>query len=246
MAQNVYDDPTFFEAYSGLARSVGGPQAAMEWPHLQALLPVFEGKRVLDLGCGFGGLCRHASHRGARWVVGVDSSRRMLLEAVERTVETNVSYQLGSMSALGFAQGSFDVVLSTLALHYVARLEPLCAMIAHFLAPGGDFVASFEHPIFTATAAQDWCTVGGQRLHWPVDNYQSEGPRETNFMGGDVLKYHRTAATYINSLIDAGFVIRRLVEPGPDEEMLNENPAWAEASRRPVFMLVAATKARHE
>ena len=85
MAKNVYDDPAFFESYSGLARSVGGPQAAMEWPHLQALLPHFAGKRVLDLGCGFGGLCRYAGRHGARWVVSVDSSRLMLAETVART-----------------------------------------------------------------------------------------------------------------------------------------------------------------
>ena len=41
MNDNVYDDPNFLENYSRLARSVGGPEAALEWPHLRALLPAF-------------------------------------------------------------------------------------------------------------------------------------------------------------------------------------------------------------
>lgn len=239
---SVYDEPEFFERYRGLTRSVGGPQAAMEWPHLQALLPDFRGKRVLDLGCGFGGLCRYAAGQGARLVVGVDSSRRMLEEAAARTKQGNIAYVLGSMDAPGLKDGAFDGVVSTLALHYMEHIEPLYGRIAALLKPGGDFVASLEHPIFTARAEQAWYTVDGQRLHWPVDHYQDEGPRQTNFMGGDVLKYHRTTETYVNRLIDAGFVLRRLVEPGPDEVMLAENPTWVDEARRPIFMMLAATR----
>ncbi|MFW6097615.1 MAG: class I SAM-dependent methyltransferase [Chloroflexota bacterium] len=239
---SAYDDPEFFESYRGLTRSVGGPEAAMDWPHLEALLPDFAHKRVLDLGCGFGGLCRYASRQGARWVVGVDSSRRMLDEAVVRTAQGNIFYVLGSMSAPGLKDGAFDVVVSTLALHYVQYIEPLYRRIAALLRPGGDFVASFEHPVYTARAEQAWHTVDGQRLHWPVDNYQDEGPRQTNFMGGDVLKYHRTTETYVNALLDADFVLRRLVEPGPDEAMLAENAQWGEEARRPMLMMLAATR----
>ncbi len=39
MAQNIYDDPAFFEAYSKLRRSVDGLAGAAEWPALMALLP---------------------------------------------------------------------------------------------------------------------------------------------------------------------------------------------------------------
>lgn len=239
---NVYDDPKFFERYSGLTRSVGGPEAAMEWPHLRALLPDLRGKRVLDLGCGFGGLCRYAAREGARLVVGVDSSRRMLGDAMARTDEGKIFYVLGSMDAPGLKDGAFDAVVSTLALHYVAHIGPLYERIAALLQPGGDFVATFEHPMFTARAEQAWHTVDGRRLHWPVDDYQDEGPRRTNFMGGDVLKFHRTTQTYVNALIDAGFVLRRLVEPGPDEAMAAENPKWVEEARRPLMMMLAATR----
>ena len=70
--------------------------------------------------------------------------------------------------------------------------------------------------MFTARAAQDWhYSEEGERLHWPVDDYQQEGMRQTRFLDNDVVKYHRTVATIINQLIEAGFTIRKLSEPQP-------------------------------
>lgn len=47
---NIYDDKAFFDAYSRMARSTGGLEAAGEWHQLQPLFPAMEGSRVLDLG----------------------------------------------------------------------------------------------------------------------------------------------------------------------------------------------------
>ena len=52
MRENPYDNPVFFEKYSRMDRSQRGLEAAGEWDTLEAMLPDFSGKRVLDLGCG--------------------------------------------------------------------------------------------------------------------------------------------------------------------------------------------------
>ncbi len=102
---------------------------------------------------------------------------------------------------------------------------------------------SVEHPMFTARAAQEWhYGDAGKRLHWPVDDYQQEGPRHTQWLSDDVLKYHRTTATYVNTLIDAGFRLTQIAEPGPSPEMLKEHPDWHDELRRPIFLLIAAIK----
>ena len=72
MAQNIYDTPEFFAAYSRLDRSVAGLDGALEWPAVRALLPALSGLDVLDLGCGFGWFCRWARQQGAAHVTGVD------------------------------------------------------------------------------------------------------------------------------------------------------------------------------
>ena len=51
MKEKAYDNPVFFEKYSQMARSQLGLAGAGEWPTLQPMLPQFEGRRVLDLGC---------------------------------------------------------------------------------------------------------------------------------------------------------------------------------------------------
>jgi SAM-dependent methyltransferase len=69
MKQNIYDEKTFFEKYSKMNRSVKGLEGAGEWKTLEKLLPDFAGKRVLDLGCGFGWHCQYAIDHGAAKVV---------------------------------------------------------------------------------------------------------------------------------------------------------------------------------
>ena len=81
MKENNYDNPGFFSQYRRFPRSVEGLSAAGEWHALQKLFPDFSGKRVLDLGCGFGWHCRYAADHGAAAVIGVDLSEKMLEKA---------------------------------------------------------------------------------------------------------------------------------------------------------------------
>ena len=120
-----------------------------------------------------------------------------------------------------FSASQFDVVISSLAIHYVQSFEALCKKVYAYLKPNGSFVFSVEHPIYTSRNEQDWVyDENGNRLHWAVDHYQTEGIRETTFLTENVIKYHRTLSTYINVLIQAGFTISAVKEPMPSEEML--------------------------
>ena len=69
MKENPYDNPEFFEKYSQMDRSKKGLSGAGEWAALKELLPDFSGKRVLDLGCGYGWHCAYAAEHGAVSVV---------------------------------------------------------------------------------------------------------------------------------------------------------------------------------
>ena len=243
MKQNKYDDPEFFAAYSQMPRSVGGLEEAMEWPAFRDLLPELSRKRVLDLGCGFGWHCRYARQQGAESVVGLDISENMLARARADTHDPGIDYLRSAIEDIDFPAGTFDVAMSSLALHYVARFDLVCRRVHDCLTDGGAFVISVEHPMFTARAAQQWhLGDAGKRLHWPVDDYQDAGPRHTQWLSDDVVKYHRTLAAYVNTLIDSGFRITKLVEAGLSPEMLIEHPNWSDERRRPMFLLIAAVK----
>lgn len=242
MKENKYDDPRFFEKYSQMDRSQKGLAGAGEWHELEQLLPDFRGRRVLDLGCGYGWHCKYAAEHGAACVLGTDISRKMLEAARERNAGTAIEYRQAPMEDLRFPDNSFDVVLSSLAFHYVKDFGPLVRNISRWLIPGGCFVFSVEHPVFTAYGSQDWhYGPDGEILHFPVDNYYLEGPREAVFLGEQVTKYHRTLTTYLDALVHNGFRLVRVVEPRPPESMI-ELPGMRDELRRPMMLLVSAAK----
>ena len=242
MPENPYDDPIFFKKYARMYRSLHGLRGAGEWPMLQKLLPDFTGRKVLDLGCGYGWHCQYAVDHGAAEAVGVDSSRRMLSRARELHTDERIAYRLAAMESLDFPAASFHVVLSSLAFHYVADFPALVGRIAQWLRPGGSFVFSVEHPVFTSYGTQDWWYgPDGPILHFPVDRYFEEGPREAVFLGETMTKYHRTLTTYLQTLLEQGLVLRQVVEPRPPQEMM-DLPGMREELRRPMMLLVGAEK----
>ncbi|OMC94595.1 class I SAM-dependent methyltransferase [Paenibacillus sp. FSL R5-0636] len=242
MKQNKYDDSNFFSAYQQMPRSIGGLAAAGEWHVLKALLPDLHNKSVLDLGCGFGWHCLYAREQQASSVIGVDISEKMLQQAREKTNDPAITYIQLPIEDIDFASEQFDVVLSSLAFHYIETFSAICRKVHAFLKPGGSFIFSVEHPIFTSREEQDWyADEQGKRLHWPVDHYQSEGLRETKFLTENVIKYHRTISTYFNDLIEAGFTIKAVKEPKPSEEMSND-PWMKDEERRPMFLIISAVK----
>ena len=239
--ENKYDDPIFFEKYSEMGRSKYGLQGAGEWPELKKLFPNFSGKAVLDLGCGFGWHCQYAVEQGAAQVTGVDLSEKML-ERARRTTSPSICYLQCPMEDISFPPHSFDLVLSSLAIHYVQDFMALVEKVKNCLKPEGDFIFSVEHPVFTAYGSQDWhYGPSGEILHFPVDNYYYEGQRQAIFLGEPVTKYHRTITTYLNGLLAAGFQLRAVVEPQPPESMM-ELPGMKDEMRRPMMLLVAARK----
>lgn len=242
MSQNIYDNPGFFEGYAQLPRSRQGLAGAPEWPALQAMLPPLGGKRVLDLGCGYGWFCRVAREQGAAEVLGIDLSARMLARAAELTRDEGIRYRQGDLNGLALPAESFDLVYSSLALHYLPELAPLFETVYHSLAAGGSFVFSVEHPIFTCPQPQGWLVDGEGRRSWPINGYQAEGQRVSNWLAEGVIKYHRTLGTHLNALIAAGFAIRHVEDWGPTAAQIAANPALAEEAERPMLLLVAVQK----
>ena len=109
-----------------------------------------------------------------------------------------------------------------------------------WLVAGGAFVFSVEHPMVTAYPVGRYLDEKGEGQHWLVDNYKLEGIRHTQWFIDDVIKYHRSVETYINTLIDKGFTIVRLLEPEATEDEIRKRPELREESRRPTFMLISA------
>ncbi|MBV6660955.1 class I SAM-dependent methyltransferase [Pseudomonas yamanorum] len=240
MTQNIYDTEVFFEGYSKMGRSVEGLAGAPEWPALQAMLPSMPGLKVVDLGCGYGWFSRWAQEQGAEQVLGLDVSQKMLARAKEMTSSSAITYGIADLEKLELPDAAFDLAYSSLAFHYIVDLKGLFARIHQALVPGGRLVFSIEHPIFMAPRQPGWLIDEQGRKSWPVDSYQLEGPRVTNWLADGVIKQHRTVGTLLTLLIQVGFTLTHVDEWGPSEADLKARPALAEELERPMMLLVAA------
>lgn len=242
MAQNIYDNPAFFEGYAQLPRSVQGLDGAPEWPALKGMLPDLSGKSVIDLGCGYGWFCRAARELGALEVTGIDLSEKMLARAAELTNDAHICYQRSDLESIALEENSLDLVYSSLALHYLPELNTLFGKVQKALKPGGSLVFSMEHPIYTCATRQGWLTDDNGERFWGVNHYQDEGKRVSSWLADGVIKYHRTLGTTLNAIINTGLTVGEVNEWGPTRAQIAAWPALAEEAERPMLVLISARK----
>lgn len=225
MTQNIYDTPEFFDRYSQMARSVHGLDGAPEWPALRALMPDLRGRRILDLGCGFGWFCRWAEQQGAAEVLGLDVSQNMLARARATTQSDRIRYQRADLEMLQLAPGGYDLAYSSLTLHYIEHLADLFATVYGALSPGTFRVFGGASDLYRSGKARLRADAAGHRI-WPLNQYAQQGPRTTDWLAKGVIKQHRTLGAYLNLLIQTGFTITHVEEWAPSAEQPRRSQRW--------------------
>ncbi|MCP2339776.1 class I SAM-dependent methyltransferase [Actinomadura rupiterrae] len=139
---------------------------------LAALAGARPGVRVLDVGCGTGYLTRILSTVvGDGEVVGLDPSEPMV-EYARRRAPANCTYVVAGGRETGLPDGSFDVVVSSLAVHHmpVDDRAPAFAEMFRVLRPGGTLlIAEFRPPSNRLVAALTGHMTGPAMRHSPKD-----------------------------------------------------------------------------
>ncbi len=242
--QNIYDNETFFDGYKKLRERKNNANILFEIPALFSLIPDLTGKSVLDLGCGFGEHCKRFVEKGAAKVIGIDISEKMLEVAKKENADPKITYLNIPMEDIGTIDEKFDVVISSLALHYVEDFSGVVKNVYNLLKDGGFFIFSQEHPLNTCHSGGDRWTrdKDGNKLYLNLKNYGIEGERESVWFVDNVKKYHRTFSTVINTLIAGGFAVEKLIEPLPTAEILKEHPDQEDLFHKPDFLLVKVKK----
>lgn len=186
--------------------------ALYERPTTLALLPDVSGRDVLDSGCGPGWYADWLVHRGAR-VVAVDCSRSMV-ELADRRVSGRARVLKADVRNFRgvFPDSAFDLVLSSLVLHYLDDLSEVFVEWARVLRPGGTLVFSTHHPICQATLLDPGYlrpTLIEERWGWLDETMRY---------------YQRPLHDLTEPLTAAGFLIERICEPTPSEALRVEDP----------------------
>jgi 2-polyprenyl-3-methyl-5-hydroxy-6-metoxy-1,4-benzoquinol methylase len=201
---------------------------------LLELLPDPEGLRVLDVACGEGRLARELARRGAK-VVGIDisSAQLELARAAETEEPLGVEYFEADVTSPGvLGDDRFGLVTCHFGLSDIDDLSAAIANVARLLKPGAPFLFSIVHPCFPGwgdDAPSSWP---------PGESYFSERwwRAQNTGLRGKVGSTHRMLATYLNTLIDNGLTIDRVLEPRPDPDWVRRKKPSEDLV--PVFLVV--------
>jgi SAM-dependent methyltransferase len=104
---------------------------------------VSPGSRVLDVGCGTGVLTKALAEAGAI-ATGIDASEPYLGGARQHRPHPNITYELGDIRQMPFANGAFDASVSTLVLDVLPEVEEVVSEMRRVVRRGG-VVASGVH-----------------------------------------------------------------------------------------------------
>ncbi|MCM3783535.1 class I SAM-dependent methyltransferase [Neobacillus mesonae] len=253
---HFYDREEQFTRYMARRGTPENANDTLEEPVIWELAGDVTGRSVLDLGCGDGMFGLKLLNAGAINYTGIEGSYNMYRTAVSNIKELKshaavIHTTIEDWNAAPdhdeagpentnsrLADGKpYDLVVSRLVLHYIEDLGTVLDKIYAALKPGGTFVFSVEHPVITSTLQPS-----GLRTDWIVDQYFVEGYREQDWMGGPVLKYHRTIEDYFSALQKAGFVVSTLRESKPVRERFIHEETYERRRRIPLFLFMGAMK----
>ena len=244
MKQNVYDQETFYKGYKAIRERAYNYNNLLEQPTMQAVMPDVSGKVILDIGCGAGYFAAKCVRDGAKRVIGIDISANMINEARSKYSDEGLQFIQAAFEDVELEPASVDIIVSSLAFHYMADFRALMEKISSVLRDDGELVFSCEHPIVTANkGGEDWVLdEAGEIRHFAVDRYQEQGMRTQTWIVEGVVMYHRSLSTIVNTMVECGLMVDQLVEPTPTEEAIALLPSLVKEFRRPSFLIVKARK----
>lgn len=179
--QNIYDNELFFENFKSIRSKEVNFNDCIETPILLAMLPDLHGKNILDIGCGMGQHAKQYSDMGAKSVLGIDISGKMLEYAGRHFTADNITYRRMAMEDIGGLHQKFDLVTSSLVFDYAKDFDELMQSVYAVMQDDAEFVFSMSHPMVTAYDGQYpryTCLESGERLYANMSNYLIEGERK--------------------------------------------------------------------
>lgn len=248
MRQNIYDNQKFSKEYDKLRKEKKGYNAndLIEIPNFKKLLPNIKDKSILDLGCGYGEMDKYLKEQGAKYILGTDISKHMIEIANNENKIDGVEYQIIPMEEIYKLDKKFDIVISSLAFHYIKDYQKLIEDIYNILNEDGILLFSQEHPLTTASIIdsnqKDNHLEINNKRYYLLSDYNRNGLRKMSWNEEIVHKYHRNISEIINTLIEKKFKIDKILEPTPTKEIIEKVPKYIYQYDKPYFIFIKAHK----
>lgn len=200
---------------------------------LEQLPDNLKGACVLDAGCAAGWYSEKLLSLGAD-VTALDITPEMVA-ATKRRLGENANVLCHDLSTtLPFKDETFELIISSLTLHYIADWEPTFREFHRVLKPSGLILFSVHHPFMDFT-------------QFKTDNYFSRNLlhdvwKKPNSGKVDVYFYRRPLQTIIRETTKY-FTLQRIVEPRPQESFRQKDPkGYERLMTNPHFLIVKSRK----
>jgi SAM-dependent methyltransferase len=201
-------------------------------------------RRILDVGCGEGQVCRLAARlEGVERVVGVDPTWNQITVAASRGGVTG--FARSAAEQLPFSDSSFDAVVACLVFEHMAAVDTALAEVARVLAPNGRFCFFLNHPLLQ-TPGSGWIddqVLDPPEQYWRIGPYLPEAATMEEVEPGVHIRFfHRPLSRYVNALAAHGLLVERMEEPAPPPGFLALAPEYEAAASVPRLLYLRSIK----
>lgn len=177
------------------------------------ILPSIAGIDFVELGCGGGQASVGTAQEGADTAVGVDFSAEQLEHArkLRDLYGVDARFVFGDVTRLPLADESFDVAFSGWVFQMVEELEAALLEARRVLRDDGVLVFDLPHPFYelfdptTETLERSYHAPSRREIVIHED-YES-----------NMVVFDRTVGELHGALVETGFAVRRILEPGSDD-----------------------------
>lgn len=203
-----------------------------EKPAIRKIFGDLSGKSILNIGCGSAVDTQWLIENGAGSVTGIDLSKGLI--AVGKGKYPHLDLRIMDMETLEFEDASFDLLVSSLAIHYLPDWTRALKEANRVLKPGGRYVFSCGHPIdsamkyshegdtYTALLGRGKNKKTGEVEY--IGDYLKPDSNGTSELAMPirnlkVITYTQTFSNMVRYIREAGFTIEAAIEPLPIEQM---------------------------
>jgi SAM-dependent methyltransferase len=180
---------------------------------------------------------------GATSVVGVDPTWAQVEVARQRA--GGPVYARAGAAELPFPDGSFDAVVACLVFEHIESVDEALAEVGRVLRTGGRFLFFLNHPLLQ-TPGSGWIddqVLDPPEQYWRIGPYLVEDASLEEVEKDVFIPFiHRPLSRYINAMVGAGLVLRRMEEPAPPPGFLARAAEYADAATIPRLLFLLAEK----